>query len=201
MELHELLRRRRMTRSFTGRPVDDADLDAVLDAARRSPTAGNTEGWALVVLRGTEETRGFWETTTTPDWRAEARRWPGLSKAAAIVTVFASPARYRARYGAPDKRRAGLADGPWPVPFWYVDAGQVVLSLLLAATDAGLGSCFLGNFRGEAALAAHLGVPEGWRYVGAVLLGEPASDDWPSASLRATWRSGRSWVHLGRWQD
>jgi nitroreductase len=199
MELHDAVRRRRMTRRFTGRPVDDAVMADVLAAARRAPTAGNTEGWALVVLQGPEQTARFWEATTTADWRRRSRRWPGLAPAPVVLTVFTSPARYRARYAEPDKRSSGLAEGPWPVPFWFFDAGQVVLSLLLAATDAGVGSCFIGNFRGEEALRAALGVPGDWRYVGAVLLGEPAPGDTPSASLGRPWRTSATPVHFGTW--
>lgn len=187
-----------MVRAFTGRPVPAPALDRVLDAARRAPTAGNTEGWALVVLEGAE-TAAFWDATTTAEWRRSARRWPGLAAAPVVVAVFTSPDRYRARYGEPDKRASGLAGEPWPVPYWFVDAGQVIMSMLLAATDTGLGACVLGNFRGEEALTDALGVPEGWRYAGAVLLGEPAAGDPPSASLRRPWRQAGSAIHRGRW--
>lgn len=199
MELTDVLRARRMVRSFTGRPVPDHVLARVLDAAGQSPTAGNTEGWALVVLAGEAETAPFWAATTTAPWRHRSRRWPGLSAAPVVVTVFTSPDRYRQRYGEPDKATSGLDRQQWPVPYWFFDAGQVVLAMLLTATDAGLGACFLGNFRGERALVGALGVPTGWRYAGAVLLGEAAGGDPPSASADRRWRSTGTAVHRGRW--
>jgi nitroreductase len=199
MELTEALRARRMVRSFTGRPVPPHLLDRVLDSARRAPTAGNTEGWALVVLAGEAETAPFWAATTTEAWRRTARRWPGLSAAPVVVVVLASPERYRQRYGEPDKAASGLDRDDWPVPYWYFDAGQVVLTMLLTATDAGLGGCFLGNFRGEEALGRTLGIPAGWRYAGAVLLGEAAGDDPPSASVSRPWRTAGATIHRGRW--
>ena len=68
-------------------------------------------------------------------------------------------------YGAlrePDKASSGLGpdrgETAWPVPYWYFDAGASVMALLLGATDAGLGACFLGNFRGEQELLDALGV-------------------------------------------
>jgi nitroreductase len=85
------------------------------------------------------------------------------------------------------------------VPYWFVDTGFAALLLLLGAVDAGLGACFLGNFRGERALAAALGVPDDRRYVGTVLLGEPAGDDPPSASLDRGRRQAEEVVHRGRW--
>ena len=85
------------------------------------------------------------------------------------------------------------------MPYWFVDAGFAVMTLLLGAVDAGLGACFLGNFRGEAALGAALGVPAGRRYVGAVLIGEPGGDDPPSSSLARARRPRSAMVHRGRW--
>ena len=205
MEFTDAVRRRRMVRSFSGRPLPSALVDGLLDLALRGPSAGNTGGWDAVVLQGPAETAVFWEATTTPQWRATARRWPGLQKAPLAVLLFAHPDAYRARYAEPDKGASGLGtpedgdDDPWPVPYWFVDTGFPALLLLLAAVDAGLGGCFLGNFRGEAALALTLGVPEGRRYLGAVLIGEPAGDDPPSASLDRGRRRADEVVHYGRW--
>jgi nitroreductase len=207
VELLEVVRRRRMVRSFTGRPVRPDVLDTILDSARHSPSAGNAQGWATVVLQGPDETGRFWAATTTADWRDRARRWPGLSLAPVIVVVLASPDTYVSRYSEPDKAGSGLGPvgrgegGPegWPVPYWFVDGGMVTMLLLLAATSAGLGAGFLGNFRGEAELLSSLGVPDGWRFVGAVLIGEAAPDDPPSASTARGRRPARETIHLGQW--
>ena len=48
-------------------------------------------------------------------------------------------------------------------------------------------------------LATALGVPGGWRYAGAVLLGEAAGDDPPSASAGRPWRATDTPVHRGGW--
>jgi nitroreductase len=120
-----------------------------------------------------------------------------------VVALFVDPDAYRARYAEPDKdgpegERGGV-DGEWPVPYWFVDGGFAVMVMLLAATDAGLGACFLGNFRGEAALRGALGVPDDRRYVGAVLMGEPSGDDPPSPSLARGRRRASEVVHRGGW--
>lgn len=211
MEFTEAVRRRRMVRSFSARPIAPALLDTLLDVALRGPSAGNTGGWDAVVLQGPAETAVFWEATTTPPWRASSRRWPGLERAPVAVVLFAHPEAYRARYAEPDKETSGLGrreeagDGdpgdedPWPVPYWFVDTGFAALLLLLAAVDAGLGGCFLGNFRGEQALITALGVPDDRRYLGTVLIGQPAGDDPLSASLSRGRRRSEEVVHRGRW--
>jgi len=209
MELSDAVRGRRMVRSFSGEPVPAEVLDRVLELACRAPSAGNTGGWDAVVLTGPEETSVFWDATTTADWRARSRRWPGLSLAPAVVALFADPDAYRARYRLPDKESSGLgaathdASGgdvdPWAVPYWFVDGGFAVMVMLLAATDAGLGACFLGNFRGETALRSALGVPGDRRYLGAVLMGQPGGVDPPSQSLARGRRQPFEVVHRGRW--
>jgi nitroreductase len=213
VELAEALRRRHMVRSFSGRAVSDEDLLRVLAAARLTPSAGNTDGCDLVALVGREQTSKFWEATTTEPWRERSRRWPGLSRAPAVICVFVSPGAYLERYSEPDKREAGLGmlelegegegegegQSAWPVPFWFFDGGAAVLAMLLAASDAGLGACFLGNFRGEAELRAALDVPAGHRYVGAVLVGEAGGVDPRSASLTRPRRDLHEAVHRGRW--
>ena len=190
-----------MVRSFTGRPVPGPVLDGLLAAALRSPSAGNAGGYALVVLEGTDQTAPLWAATTDEDWRSQSRRWPGLRRAPVVVVVLTDPGVYVDRYREADKSGSGLGDvGPegWPVPYWFVDAGMAIMTLLLGAVDAGLGACFLGSFRGEEALLRHLGVPSGWRHVGSVVLGEAGGGDPPSPSLRRG-RRGPDAVHRGRW--
>jgi nitroreductase len=202
MELSDAVGRRRMVRSFSSDPVPAHVVDGVLELACSAPTAGNTRGWDAVVLVGPDETAAFWDAPTTADWRARSRRWAGLSRAPVVVAMFVDPDAYQARYRLPDKEASGLGHGgpgAWPVPYWFVDGAFAAMVMLLAATDAGLGACFLGNFRGETALRGALGVPDGHRYVGAVLMGRPAGDDPPSPSLARGRRPRSETVHRGRW--
>jgi nitroreductase len=124
-----------------------------------------------------------------------------------IVLVYVSPAEYAERYSLPDKAASGLGspvgkgESAWTVPYWYFDAGASVMALLLGAVDAGLGACFLGNFRGEQELSQSLGVTVGWRFTGAVLLGEPGGDDPPSPSLSLGRPEHSQLVHYGSWRN
>jgi nitroreductase len=201
MELHEAIRGRAMVRSFSADPIDSAAVDRLLQAALRSPTAGNTGGTSWVVLEGPAQTSLYWHATTDEEWRRTSRRWDGLKRAPVLLLAYASPAAYVARYGEGDKSRSGLGVGAesWPVPYWFGDAAFGVMAVLLGAVDAGLGACILGNFRGEEALAATLGVPEGWRLFGAVALGYSDGADRPSPSLRRRRPPDEARVRRGRW--
>lgn len=199
MELSDAVRRRRMVRSFDGRPVDRRDLDRILADATRAPSAGFTQGSEFVVLEGPAQTGRFWDHTL-PAPERDAFRWPGLLRAPVVVLPLASRQAYLDRYREPDKAASGLADGDaWPVPYWDVDCGFATMALLLTAVDMGLGALFFGIFRGEDALLADLGVPGTHRPIGAVALGHPAGDDRPSASLARGRRPLDSVVHRGHW--
>jgi nitroreductase len=84
------------------------------------------------------------------------------------------------------------------VPYWLVDTAFATMLMLLGAADAGLGAAFVGIFRGEAELLASLGVPEGYRPIGAVAMGYPAPDI-RSPSLARGRRPMADVVHRGGW--
>ncbi len=190
MDLAEAVRRRRMVRAFAPEPLAAGAVDALVDLARRAPSAGHTQGWAFVVLEGPEQTALYWDAALPADRRA-AFRWPGLVAAPALVLVLVRPDAWVERYGEDDKVATGLGAGTeaWAVPYWWVDGGMAAEHLLLGATASGLGACFFGLFDREAAVLAALGVPAGWRAVGTVAVGTPAPDE-PG---RSTSRGRRGW--------
>jgi nitroreductase len=201
MELHEAIRRRAMVRSFGADPIDPAVIDTLLEAALRAPSAGNTGGTSWVVLTGSAETAQYWEATTDQTWRTTSPRSPGLRRAPVILLAYASAGAYVSRYAEADKADPGLGstDRAWPVPYWTGDAAFGVMTVLLAAIDAGLGACVLGNFRGEEVLADALGVPASWSLFCAVPVGYPDGNDHRSPSLSRSMPTPEERIHRGRW--
>src|ERR1700729_1055172 len=146
MELQEVIRRRSMVRSFSVEPVAPEVVDGLLQAALRAPTAGNSAGTSWVVLEGATETGVYFDATTDERWRADHPDWnEGLRRAPVVLLAYTSPGTYVSRYSEADKASSGLGSGEdaWPVPYWYGDAAFGVMTVLLAAVDAGLGSCVL----------------------------------------------------------
>jgi nitroreductase len=199
MELTEAIRRRRMTRNFSDRPLPDGLVDRILADALRAPSAGNTQGAEFVVLEGPADTDRYWQATTDEAWRRDSRRYEGLRRAPVVVLAYADPDRYVRRYQEPDKARPDGAEVSWVVPFWFVDVAFATMTLLLRAAEEQIGSAFLGNFRGEADLGSVLGVPERMVWMGAVVLGQPATPDPPSSSLTRGRRPFEEAVHRGHW--
>lgn len=199
MEFAEVVRRRRMHRSFEPRPIPRAVIDRVLDAGRRAPSAGHSQGWTFLVLDGPEETTRYWDITIPADRREEFRPG-GLRHAPLLVIPLAHPQTYLDRYSEPDKRDAGLGESAdaWPVPYWTVDTSFAAMLILLAAVDEGLGALFFGIFSHERELMAALGVPDGYQPIGTIALGYPR----PGGARGSAWRGRRRLedvVHRGGW--
>lgn len=199
MEFREVVRRRRMVRRFDQRPVPLATMDRVLEAGRRAPSAGFSQGVDLLVLDTPELVADFWRITRDPEFG-----WDHEDVAAGptvIVVPIADHRRYLERYSQPDKIEFGMDDAAnWPVKFWEIDASMASMLMLLAAVDEGLGGWFFGITYGERDLLDHLGVPEGLRPVGILGFGVPAADEEPSGSwMSRERRPFDDQVHRGTW--
>ncbi len=205
-----------MTRAFTPDAVGHDVLERLVDLASRAPSAGKTQGWHLVVLEGAE-TQKYWDITLPVEKQA-GFRWKRLLDAPVLMLALADPDAYVDRYAEPDKTRTGLGESAdaWPAPYWTIDASMAVMTLLLAAEDAGLGALFFGVFQQEAEVRRELGIPDRLVMVGAVALGHPvpaepaaagdamtslATDTvrGPGRSSRRRRRSPSEILHRGRW--
>ena len=143
MEFQEVVRRRRMVRDYSDEPVDPAVIDLALANAVRAPSAGFSQGWAFLVLDSPDDVRRFWAATSDdldqPDsWLA------GMMGAPVVILPCSSKAAYLERYAEDDKGWTDRDEARWPMPFWHMDAAMAGLLILQTATDAGLGSCFIG---------------------------------------------------------
>ena len=197
MELREAIRRRRMVRNFEDRPVPAEALERILDHARRAPSAGHTQGSALLVLEGPEQVGRFWDCTY-PAERREGFRWAGLFRAPVVIVPCASKDAYLDRYAEPDKGWTDRDEARWPAPYWDIDCGFATMAILLTAVDEGLGALFFGIPDGLDALRASFGIPQEFRPIGAVALGWPAPDE-PSRSLGRGRRPKEEVIHRGHW--
>jgi nitroreductase len=190
-EFADVVRRRRMTRSFRPDPVDGELIARLVDLGSRAPSAGKSQGWHLIVLQGVETT-AFWDITLPPV-RRRSFRWKRLLDAPVIALPLADPQAYIERYAEPDKAATRLGTGrdQWPVPYWTIDASMSVMTMLLAAEDVGLGALFFGVFRGERELRQALRIPPGMELLGAIALGWPAGpDDTPGAMAKTAGTTG-----------
>jgi nitroreductase len=198
MEFQDVVRKRKMVRTFEDRPIDPKVLDRIVANAQRAPSAGFSQGWAFLVLNGKNETERYWNTTMTPARRKEFG-WPGMFNAAAMIVCLSNKGAYVDRYARPDKGWADRDETRWPVPYWDIDVGMAALLILQTAVDAGLGAVFFGIFD-QAGFRASFGVPDEYTAVGTVAIGHRTATDRPSPSLKIVGRKPASEVvHRGHW--
>ena len=182
-----------MTRAFDVRPAPDGLLEQLVELANRAPSAGKTQGWHVVALEG-DDTAQFWDITLPPMRRGKFK-WQRLLDAPVILLAVRRPQGLRRSLLRARQGGTGLGVGPeaWPAPYWTIDTSMAVMTLLLAAEDAGLGALFFGVFKGERELRQSLGVPAGLELLGAIALGYPAERRrQPRATARAPARPGRA---------
>jgi nitroreductase len=192
MEFSEVLRKRRMVRNYTEDPVAAGSIERILDAGRRAPSAGFTQGQSFVVITDLETRRAIADLASEQDY-VEDGFDPWISRAPVHIVVCVSEHDYHRRYRDPDKAPDGSM--VWPVPYWWVDAGASMMLILLAAVNEGLAAGFLG-VHSLPDLKALLGIPDHVSPIGVITIGHPAPDR-RSGSLARGRRTDT--VHRQRW--
>lgn len=196
MELNEILKKRRMVRNYTDEPVETAAIERIIQAGRRAPSAGFTQGQSFVVVTD-KEIRQEIATLAGEVSYVEAGFDPWISKAPVHVIVCVNEQDYHRRYREADKAPDG--DMVWPVPYWWVDAGASMMLVLLAAIDEGLAAGFLG-VHSIPDLKELLAIPDEVEPIGVITIGHPAPDR-KSGSLKRGWRSDAEIKHWQRWNS
>lgn len=199
MEFDDVLRRRRMVRRYTDEPVAAEDVEALVAAGLRAPSAGFTQGFRLLVLTDEADRARLWEATAwePPDERRE-RTGNWMRAAPLLIVPLCSEAAYRTRYASADK--AWIPEGDkWSTPYWYVDAAFATMLVLLKAVDLGLGALFMGTVpRFVPRFREVFGVPEDFEPIGVVLVGHRHPEVAPNYRADRR-RPTEEMVFRGRW--
>ncbi|TVZ00306.1 nitroreductase family protein [Trebonia kvetii] len=191
MEFQEVVRRRRMVRTFTAEPVPQESLDRILGNAVRGPSAGFSQGQSFLVLTDEADRKRFWSVAGAAV--AES------SQTAPLVIVPMSCKRvYLERYAQPDKGWTDTDEARWPVPFWHIDTGMAGLLILQTSVDEGLGAVYFGIVpEAVAPFRAAFGVPDDQEPIGAIAIGYDGEAD--KRDLRSRRRDLSDVMHYGRW--
>lgn len=170
----DLLRNQRACRSYTSEPVDEADLETILEAATHAPSAENRQPWVFIVVRDAARRQAIAELTRRV-WEGGAREHSeqtlGVRLFTAVDTFFsggyggAPVLVVVAGDGSDGASAALLASSIFP-------AAQ---NLLLAAAALGYGSS-MTTLAAQVpdALGALVGLPTGVRPFAVVPIGRPA---------------------------
>jgi len=197
MEFDEVVRRRRMVRSYDPeRPVPPEVVDKIVNHGLRAPSAGFSQGWGFLVLTDPADRELYWSSTAD----GEANEWLDRMRTAPLIIVaLSNKSVYLDRYAQADKGWTDRDESHWPVPYWDIDTGFATLLMHLTAVNEDLGSCFIGlPVSTIPAFKTAFGVPEEYTPIGALTVGYRAADK-RSPSLRRGHRPVDEVVHHGRW--
>jgi nitroreductase len=176
-------------------------VDRIMDAARRGPSAGYSQGVEFVVITA-DATR---EAIAAPADRmfAKSGHKNFVRQARVHIAICTNPDIYKSRYRESDKMKVRAKvddDRLWQVPYWHTDAGAAMMIILLAAVSEGIAAAFVGAIQPE--LKVMLGIPDEYVLIGVALLGHEAPDarEYGDISARPRKRRPQSEVvHRERW--
>ena len=140
-------------RSFEAAPVPRERIVELLEAAQGAPSAGNLQPWRFLVVIGAAHRRALADAAFGQEF---------VASAPVTIVVCAVPDECARTYGA---RGRDL--------YCLQDTAAATENLLLAATAAGLGACWVGAFD-EASVRRALALEPGWRPVAMIPIGVPA---------------------------
>lgn len=195
----DIVRSRRMSRSFSDQEVDITVITSCIDLASRAPSAGKSQGWHVLLLEN-ESTQRYWDVAL-PSERRESFAFPLLLRAPVIVLSMCDPTAYLDRYSEPDKKTTGLGAGldKWTAPYWTIDASFATMIFLLGLEDVKLGALFFAHSN-EAGLRREFNIPEHIEILGTIAIGhEIKGPKRQGRSAERIRRSVESIIHQKNW--
>ncbi len=181
MDFFETLRKRRSIRHFTGDPVPEDDLMAMLEAARLAPSPKNEQPWHFIVIRDRqliENLRDMVNALLDAQIQAaesKARKKALKNKRFGAINVFDAPVVVVA-LSRPYPNREPENQPVFNQGLQGVAAA--IAQLHLAATAMGYGGCWvvLPLELGRVEIEAMLGVKKPWFSVAMLSVGLPAQE-------------------------
>jgi nitroreductase len=163
MDFFELIQVRHSIRNFMDKPIDSTSIERILQAANCAPSAGNLQAYEIFMIKDHAQRIAL----------ATAARGQDFVIQAPLALVFcANPARTEWRY---HERGVQL--------YTIQDATIACTFAMLAATELGLGSVWVGAFDDQAVMHV-LGDPAGLQPVAILPIGYPSADQ-PSTPRRS----------------
>lgn len=161
MDVFDAIKGRRSVREFKPDPIDEKDVEKILDAGRLAPSAGNCQPLELVVVKDQAQKGRLVHAALGQTFIAEAP---------VVIVVCANVPRTSRRYG---RRGAEL--------YCIQDTAAATQNILLAAYALGYATCWVGAFDEEVAAKA-IKAPPDVKPLAIIPVGRPAEK--PTATPR-----------------
>lgn len=149
--LIDLIEKRKSIRSYKPQDVEEEKLNYILQAFRKAPSAKNLQPWKLIIVKDKKK---------ISDLSIACNNQTFLSEAPILIVACAK-----------EDEAYGVMGGY--MNSYSVDIALALEHLILAATEKGLGTCWIGAFK-EKLVKDLLDVPDNVRVVAITPVGYPA---------------------------
>jgi nitroreductase len=153
VDFYQVIKKRKSIRKYKTDPLPDDVLNRILDAGRMAPSAKNYQPWHFIVIREPEMKKKVAEACRNQFFMADAG------------AIICGCALEKIAWG-----RMGNYMAAWPH-----DLSIALQHIILAATNEGLGTCWIGAFD-EKMVKDVLGIPDDVRVVALTPVGYPAEE-------------------------
>ena len=170
MDVLDAIKTRRSVRKYLDKPVEDEKLNVILEAGRLAPSASNRQEWRFVIVRDPTTRRRLAEAASSQTF---------VGQAPVVIVACAQTDGHVMRCGQ---------------LCYPIDVAIALDHMSLAATELGLGTCWIGAFN-EQKVKEILGIPKEIRVVELMPLGYPSD----SSVMRKSRLSLDRVVKFERW--
>ena len=126
METFESIEKRRSVRKFDDIPVEWEKIGNILRAAQLAPSSGNVQDFKFVVVTDKTKRAALANAALKQHW---------IAKAPVIIVIYSEPKLTQRFYGLRGEKL-----------YTIQNSAAAAENMLLAATDQGLASCWVGAF-------------------------------------------------------
>ena len=161
LQVSDVIARRVSCRAYQTTPVPEPHLMRILEAARLAPSACNQQPWRFSVVRNPELRRRIVEDGFLPGIKMT---WALDAPVHVVIGMETSFLTHR------------LAASVSGVAYPWVDIGIAGEHLVLAATELGLGTCWIGWIRPRI-VARLVGWPRSVKPVAVITVGYPSQTE------------------------
>jgi nitroreductase len=165
MNIFEAIRQRRSIRSYTDEDVTEEEINTLLEAAIRAPSACNRQTWRFVIVRKPETIEILYRAASY-----STQHQTFVKKAPVIIAVCADLRPYKQ---TPYRERGENL-------FVIQETAAAIQNLLLAACALNLGACWVGLID-EEIIKHTLNIPNGIRTVAIIPIGHTKSKTKPTS--------------------
>ncbi len=138
METFECIENRRSVRDFNDTPVEWEKVGNILRAGQLAPSTGNVQDWRFIAVTDKTKRAALANASLKQHW---------MAKAPVIIVVYSDPKSTQRFYGLRGEKL-----------YTIQNCAAAIENMLLAATDQGLASCWVGAFD-EEMVSKVLGAP------------------------------------------